>query len=339
MANRSKSAPLIFAPYEELNSAPNIIVDGSAAAGTVLTLSHWPKSGTQAELKRDTSAEIVFAYLDSPDFHVDADLVSNNHFDEDGLVGIFALTAPSMAEKYRDLLIDTANAGDFGVYKRRDAARTVFTISAYADSNTSPLPKEIFQMPYPQMAARLYEHLLELFPRLLTEVSDYKRLWETEDAQLTATEELLENGEITIEERPEIDLAVIHGPENLPTTVVHRFTQTRLAECHPFALHNRTKCSRLLIVRGQHVEFQYRYESWVQLASRRPPARVDLKGLAAELNQGETSAGRWIFDGVECITPRLHLEGSQATSLSPAIVRQRLEQHLSVGVPSWDPYD
>jgi hypothetical protein len=27
-------------------------------------------------------------YLDSPRFHVEADAVSNNHFDEDGLVGI-----------------------------------------------------------------------------------------------------------------------------------------------------------------------------------------------------------------------------------------------------------
>src|SRR5580704_466334 len=117
-----------FTPFDELDSSPNIIVDGAPGTGTVLTLSHWPKSGTPAGLRRDTSAEIVFAYLDSPDFHVDADLVSNNHFDEDGLVGIFALTAPSMAEKYRNLLVDAANAGDFGVYQRRDAARVVFTI-------------------------------------------------------------------------------------------------------------------------------------------------------------------------------------------------------------------
>jgi hypothetical protein len=59
---------------------------------------------------------------------VDADLVSNNHFDEDGLVGIFALKAPSMVEKYRDLLGDAANVGDFGIYRQRDAACIVFTI-------------------------------------------------------------------------------------------------------------------------------------------------------------------------------------------------------------------
>lgn len=328
-----------FVPYDQLNSFPNIIVDGAATSGTVLTLSHWPKSGTPADLKRDTSAEIVFAYLGSSDFHVHADAVSNNHFDEDGLVGIFALTNPATAEKHRDLLMDAASAGDFGVYKSRDAARIVFTISAFADSNASPLAKQLFKLPYLQMAGRLYEHLTELMPRLLARLSDYKHLWEAEDAKLSASEELIENGDITFQEQPDLDLAVIHVPEDIPSNPVHRFAQTRLAECHPFALHNRTSCCRLLILRGQRVEFQYRYESWVQLASRRPPSRVDLKELARELNQEETSEGRWVFDGVEHITPRLHLEGYPTTSLSPAAIQRRLEHYLSTGLPAWNPYD
>src|ERR1019366_1612838 len=112
MLDRTKSSGNHFVPYDQLNSSPNIIVDGAATTGPVLTLSHWPKSGTPAALRRDTSAEIVFAYLDSPDLYAQADAVSNNHFDEDGLVGIFALTNLSTAEKYRDLLTDAANAGD-----------------------------------------------------------------------------------------------------------------------------------------------------------------------------------------------------------------------------------
>jgi hypothetical protein len=339
MTNRFKSAEHRFVPYDQLNSSPNIIVDGAATTGTVLTLSHWPKSGTPPDFRRDTSTEIVFAYLDSPDTRARADAVSNNHFDEDGLVGIFALIDLSSAEKYRDLLVDVANAGDFGVYKRRDAARIAFTISACADSNASPLPRELFEMPYQEKAGRLYEHLFDIFPRFLTNLSDYKHLWAAEDAKLTASEELIDKGEITIEERPELDLALIHIPVGLPAMPVHRFTQVRLTECHPFALHNRTKCSRLLIVQGQHIEFQYRYESWVQLASRRPPSRVDLSDVARQFNQEETSEGRWVFDGVEGITPRLHLEGSLMTTLSPDAIRRKLEEHLSTGLPAWNPYD
>jgi len=54
-------------------------------------------SGTPAALRADTSAEIVFNYLDAPDAHVGVDGVSNNHFDEDGLIGIFALMQPALA--------------------------------------------------------------------------------------------------------------------------------------------------------------------------------------------------------------------------------------------------
>src|SRR5665213_4248726 len=111
MVNGPKSPEYRFVPYTQLDSSPNIIVDGAGTTGTVLTLSHWPKSGTPANLKRDTSTEIVFAYLDSPDLYVNAGAVSNNHFDEDGLVGIFALTDISTADKYRDLLMDAASAG------------------------------------------------------------------------------------------------------------------------------------------------------------------------------------------------------------------------------------
>jgi hypothetical protein len=204
-----------FMPYERLDQSPNIVVDGSPSKGTVLTLSHWPKSGTLAHLKRDTSAAIVFAYLDSPSSHVAADIVSNNHFDEDGLVGIFTLIDPVTAQAHRELLLDAASAGDFGVYRRREAARIAFTISAYADAESSPLPAGIFALPYPEMAAQLYERLLELMPNLLTDIDAYRSLWAAEDEKLAASEALVERGLITIEENPMFDLAIASLPEDL----------------------------------------------------------------------------------------------------------------------------
>lgn len=339
MPDLSKSSAIRFVPYHQIDGAPNIIVDGAAAPGTVITLSHWPKSGTPATFRRDTSAEIVYAYLDSPALHVKAEMASNNHFDEDGLVGLLALTQPSLGMKYRDLLIDAATAGDFGVYKSREAARIAFTIAAYADPATSPLAKDLFHLPYLDMAGRLYEALLEIFPSFLTKLNDFKSLWEMEDAKLTASEELIENGDITIEERPELDLALINIPAGLPLMTVHRFTQVRLTECHPLAINTRTRCCRLLSAMGQHIEFGYRYETWVQFSSRRPPARVDLHGLAGELNEEETSEGRWTFDGVDKITPRLHLEGSAITSIPFATILKNLERHLSTDPPAWNPYD
>ena len=105
--------PARYCPYSQLGEQPNIIVDGSAQKATVLTLSHWPWSPTADELLRDTSTDIVFAYLDSPAHHQDIDLVSNSHFDEDGLLSMYALIDPENALKYRQLMIGASRAGDF----------------------------------------------------------------------------------------------------------------------------------------------------------------------------------------------------------------------------------
>src|SRR6185503_6988613 len=168
--------------------------------------------GTPQELRADTSTEIVFRYFDAPRFRVQADAVSNNHFDEDGLLGIFALLDPASGERYRDLLIDASRAGDFDVYRRRDAARVAFVLGAYADAGTSPLPPRIFQLPYAEQTAELYTEVLHLLPPLLANPGSFQSFWEAEDRTLTEHERLLDQGLITIEERPELDLAVVRAP-------------------------------------------------------------------------------------------------------------------------------
>jgi hypothetical protein len=328
-----------YIAYTQIGAVPNIIVDGARNQSTVLTLSHWPKSGTPRQLAGDTSAQIVFNYLDSPSFHVDVETVSNNHFDEDGLAGILALVEPVVAARHRELVLDVAQAGDFGIFRTRQAARIAFTLSAYADPQTSPLPKALFEQAYPDFAHEMYVRTLDILPSLLTSVEAHRPLWELEDARLTESEKLLDQGSITIEERPDLDLAIVRLPDDLERRRVHRFTQQRMAECHPFALHNRTRCTRLLLIQGHKAEVQYRYEGWVQMASRRPAPRVDLSPLANELNQEEVADGRWVFDGVEPITPRLHREGESAPTIPVETIVARVEHHLQTGAPAWDPYD
>jgi hypothetical protein len=314
-----------YIPYDELRGQPSVIVDGSATGGTILTLSHWPKSGTPPEFAADTSAEIVFNYLDGPSAHIAADAVSNNHFDEDGLVGIFALVNPDLALRHRERLIAAATAGDFGVYSSREAARMAFTISAFADQATSPLPKEIFALPYSVQAAMLYRKLLDMFPSLLNDLSIYRRFWEAEERELAESEALMDQGAIAIEEQADLDLAVVRIPE-------------REAMPHAYALNTRTPRSRLLVIRGRHVELRYRYEGWVQFQSRKIAPRVDLSALAVELTAEERPPGTWVFDGVEAITPGLHLKGASGTSIAVDSIQARIEHHLRTGAPAWNPF-
>ena len=84
--------PLRFVAYEELGSTPNVVVDGAASASTVLTLSHWPGSPTPPEVRDDLSAQIAFHALEHRDWFDGIDIVSNNHFDQDGLASVYALT-------------------------------------------------------------------------------------------------------------------------------------------------------------------------------------------------------------------------------------------------------
>src|SRR5262245_39077012 len=177
-----------YVPYDELGDRPNVIVDGASNPHTLITLSHWPNSPTPAALKDDLSTQIVFHYLDRPKVWVKADVVSNNHFDEDGLIGVYSLIDPSHAQRHRELLIDIAAAGDFGTYRFRSAARTTFVLSAFADPDLSPLDSSIFQERYPRLAARLYQELLPRLPEILNDLDGFRSHWEAEDAMLAESE-------------------------------------------------------------------------------------------------------------------------------------------------------
>jgi hypothetical protein len=48
-------------------------------------------------------------------------VVSNNHFDQDGLVSAFTLVDRDAALARRGPLIDLARAGDFGTFDSRDS--------------------------------------------------------------------------------------------------------------------------------------------------------------------------------------------------------------------------
>jgi hypothetical protein len=318
-----------YIPYDELGDRPNVIVDGAANAHTLVTLSHWPESPTPDILRDDLSAQIVFRYLDRPELWVPAEIVSNNHFDEDGLISVYTLTNPSEAQRHRELLIDIAAAGDFGTYRFREAARAAFVLSAFADPELSPLDAGIFREHYPRLAARLYQELLPRLSDIVNHVDRFRSYWEPEDALLNESEASIRSGDIQIEEIPALDLAVVVLPEHLRNHRVHRFTQNRRAACHPMALHNVLNSFRVVLMQGRTYELQYRYESWVRYISRPLLTRSDLAPLAEQLSALESGNGRWVFDGVDEITPKLALVDAEESRLAPQEFLQRIKEYLA----------
>jgi len=329
--------PAEFRAHAALDGQPHIIVDGAPLPSTRLTLSHWPVNRTPPALRRDTSTATAFAYLDAPEFHQALPLVSNSHFDQDGLFSMFAVVDPPTAIAHRELLLAGALAGDFGIFSDRAGARLAFAIESLADPAQSPLAPAVFAAS--DREAALYTALLAELPALLCELNERPALWQRQDQHLAESEALIENGTVGIRELPELDLAIVEIPPELAAQPVRRYLRQEAAAVHPFAIHNRTACSRILRIQGGQVSFQYRYESWVQLASRRPPLRVDLKPLRDRLNALEDGRARWLLESPARIVPRLYLADGQPTSLPAAAIIAELAAALRSGTVAWDPYD
>jgi hypothetical protein len=302
---------------------------------TTLTLSHWPGSPpVPTSLEADLSAQMAFRYLDHPEpLHGAASAVTNNHFDQDGLVSIYALADPETASSRQVLLEDLAAAGDFATYRHRDAARASMVVSAFTDESRSPfspLPED-----YTDLTALLYREALGLLPELLDHPERFRSLWEDEDRDLDASEAAIASGAVTIDEHHDVDLAVVTvaGPARWSG---HRFGGRRYDGLHPMAIHRATACSALLLIAEGTCRFTYRYEGWVQYRSRSIPRRVDLAPLAAALTAADSV--RWQYDPVDALTPELAPASGEVSNLPPGTITAMVLEHLRTAPTAFDPY-
>jgi len=227
---------LPYLPVEELEDRPHVLVDGATRPGSVLTLSHWPQSPTPESLTRDLSAQIVFAFLHAargdavPDGRrrsrqeVEAavaasrraEAVTNDHFDEDGLVSVFAMADPEAALSYEELLVDVASCGDFGVVRSRRAARVAFSIGPMGEEAAEASSPAIAERPGSWSGPR-YRAVLERFVGLLEHTERFRRFWGEQDAAFAAALDELASGSVRIEEVPEVDLAIVARAPHAPT--------------------------------------------------------------------------------------------------------------------------
>ncbi len=292
----------------ELTGVPNVIVDGLANAATVLALSHWPRSSTPEELKADTSAEIVLNYLRSPDAEAlrgDAEAVSNNHFDIDGLMGLWALLNPEEALEHAELLVAIAECGDFERWSGEHAAKAVCALHGLESMASSPLHEGLAAITdQGERTAYLYKETLPLVPAVLRDVDSLQEFWHDEYERIAAGRRLFEAGRAGMKELPKVDLAVFTLPENV----------------HPIAVNERTQCSRVVLVIDEFRYLMwYRYETWVEYQSREMPPRVDLELFADFLQTFEGNPGYWKADDVSSFVPLLRLQDEDEDMASSSI--------------------
>jgi hypothetical protein len=186
----------------------------------------------------------------------------------------------------------------------------------------------------------LYEELLPRFEEMLDHPDRFRDLWAREDAHLGESIDAIERGVVPIDERVELDLAVVTVPEAWGERATHRFTQTWTEAVHPMAVDNATERFRILLVHGRRYRLELRYETWVMYVSRPVAARPDLRPLADVLTSREPAGARWSADPPGALTPQLRLDGDATveSGLAPEEFIDAVEQYLADAPSAWDPF-
>ena len=191
---------------------------------------------------------------------------------------------------------------------------------------------------YPERTGVLYEDILGRLPELCDHIGRQRHLWGDEDATLAASDAAFDDGRASIEERPDVDLAVVSVAEDTPESGGHRFGGDWITGLHPMAVNSRTERITVARLRGRRYDVEQRYEGWVQMRSRRIRPRRDLAPLAARLQGEETGDATWSATSVGYIIPRLQLGEGEESSIAPERFVDLLTEHLRTAPPAWDPY-
>lgn len=315
-----------FVPEHLLEGRAHVAVDCGRAPGTVLALSHWPDSGTPASLEADTSALIADRYLRrlagaDPPAGPTVSLLTNDHYDEDGLFALWLLLErPPEDAPARELAIAAAEAGDFATWADPWAARTAIAAMRMAERHTTPFPdvgRVLNRVRDRDPAGDLYLCILPRVAGLLADPERYRMLWAAEWAAVEADAALIDAGEARMWDEPDADLTVVETPRPL----------------HELAVHPRTCRTRILMATPDGVlHVRHRYETWVRYVSRPLAPRVDLVPLVPRLQELEANPGTWVAEDMRAPRPMLYLRGDgrgpAPTSLSPERLAHELAAYL-----------
>jgi len=296
-----------FVPFAQLRRQPTIVVD-STANGAALVLAHWRGAPTPAALRDDTSAGSVLRALRAPATPgLEAAAVTANHFDVDGFVGVWSLLHPALALRHEPLLRLVATLGDF---RELDWADPLADHALQLVCWLNAKEQELFYPPFgaPELRRRedeasteKFAWFLPAFGEVLTNPEAGRAAWEPEYARVKAAVAELQGANTSIRRYPDIGLVVVETPVPLPY----------------YALFGPTAGFDMVLslYAGQRYEFEYKYTTWIDLASRPTRPRLPLNALAARLNALETNVPRWTFDGITDTGPLLRLAGSSLTKV------------------------
>jgi hypothetical protein len=305
---------------ESLAEVDKVIVDGKDC-GIGLQLSHWPGNRTPAHLRSDLSVEIVLRFLADPqrDAMLAArSLVTNDHYDTDGLLAAWAFLEPCIAPSCASALIAAAATGDFYEITTPEALQFNLIVDSFKDPARSPIGLQLAGLGEPEAEQCAYETLLPLLPRLLYDTDEYECLWRPEYDRILTQLSWAACGTVSVREYPEQRLTVIETPARLD-----HFARNAFANGHRILETVRAD-------RGSSYTLYYRELLWYDIVSRDTSPKHLLKNAADKLNALEprTSKGAW---SITTWTPALvFTENGNRTTRHVTYKEQPGISHLSV---------
>src|SRR5437016_14522194 len=182
---------------EKLADVPKLSVDGTV--DHAIHFSHWKGNQTPVSVKADTSTEIALNLVAAPnrdELTQGIDLVTNNHFDTDGVLSVWTILACERALELRDKLIPAAEAGDFCEFPKEAAVRASIVIQGSDqpspnDESGSPLACYLAGEEIDD-DARAYELVLPEVERVLAQTDSYEHLWRAAWQKIAAAIESFE---------------------------------------------------------------------------------------------------------------------------------------------------
>src|SRR3954469_5981211 len=191
--------------HSGLESTPKLSIDGTVSNS--IHFSHWEGNHTHASVKADTSTEIALNLVAAPErerLTEGIELVTNNHFDTDGVLSVWTVLEGERALELREKLIAAAEAGDFSEYSSRDGVRASIVIQGSdaaipGEDAGSPLARHLAGKGEAD-EARSYELILPEVERVLMRTGDYEFLWRDVWQRIEAALESFSRGDSHVEE-------------------------------------------------------------------------------------------------------------------------------------------
>ena len=310
--------------HSGLDEVPKLSVDGTVANS--VHFSHWQGNETPAELKADTSTEIALNLVASPrkaELTRGIELVTNNHFDTDGILSIWTVLTGERALELREKLIPAAEAGDFCELKSEAGVKASIVIqgpdqAAPSDEPGSPIASYLAKE-HVDDDARAYDLVLPEVERILTRTDDYEHLWRDPWEKIARAMDSFARGTSEVTEFADASLSLVH----LGTDVFGPRGFDPAQHAAPYTVISQHAKGRLFLIAtplkdGWAYRIDYPYYSWAETVVRPPIKRRDFSELLGQLNYEDTR-GSWRSDNREMTSAMkfLDADGQLAPSSSP----------------------